>query len=1228
MLGSVEVRDGADRVVEVSGARLRALLALLALRPGQVVPAGYLIDSLWESSAPAGAVNALQALVSRLRRVLPDDAIVSRPGGYQLTLDRDCVDVFQFELLAGRGRALLAGGDPASAAAVLREALELWRGPALADAGESESVRASAVRLEELRLAAIEARIDAELLLGSPGSAPPLVAEVEGLLAADPLRETLAGLLMRALAAAGRRGAALEVYERVRERLADELGADPSAELAAVHLEMLRAGENRGAPPAGDGSGWGGRSPGGAGARGQSGGGLTAGNGGADGTTWSGGGASSGGEARTNLRAELTSFVGREADLATVGALLREHRLVTLTGPGGAGKTRLAVEAARSALAESVGRAVDGRGAAGGDAAGGGAAGGDAAGGGAAGGGVAGGGKSAGGALSGGVWVAELASVSDPGEVAPTVLGAFGLREQALIYPGRTIAGGGDGVRGADADALDRLVGALAGRRALLVLDNCEHLVAAAAMLADRVLAGCPGMRILATSREALNINGETLWPVGPLELPPDRAVAPDRLAPDRMAADWAAPGSGAGASGSGAGGGVPGGATAGAAAGVRSYASVALFEERARAVSPGFLVTAANAGAVQRICRALDGMPLAIELAAARMRSMTAEQVAARLDDRFRLLTGGSRTALPRHQTLRAVVDWSWDLLDDGERALLRRLSVFAGGCTLGAAEQVCAGDPVTGEDVFDLIAALVDKSLLIVRQTEDGPRYRMLEIIRAYGRERLAEAGEAEALRRGHAAYFLRQAEGSQEPLLRADQLDWLRRLAAEQDNLHAAVRGAVAARDAGTAAGLVGGVGLYWWLRSLREEGGDLAMETLGLIEELTDAERSEAFGDGVALDRLAMAYAIGGMLTFDSPRGELAVGWLLTADSLVPGIVDSTGGEGNPLLRLTAPLARLVSGEAATFPEAFDDAAASSHPWVGAMARVLRGQVELNIGAVDTAEADFHAAADAFAELGERWGTGISLTNLASLAVWRGEYAAAVSYHDRAIALVTELGSVEDEIEARLNLARDLWLAGGAERERSRVELAAALRGAEELGWPEALANAAYTAGDLARLDGDFETARMYLERADDMAKRPGLAGQLAALIASSLGYLAAETGDLPAARGHHDRAAQAALRSHDGPNIAQVLVGLADLALCEGDPERAATLLGASEGVRGTRDRSISDEFQLADRVRGAMTSADWDGAFQRGRAVTLATLDTVLTPDAGARGPRAARTPG
>ncbi len=262
-----------------------------------------------------------------------------------------------------------------------------------------------------------------------------------------------------------------------------------------------------------------------------------------------------------------------------------------------------------------------------------------------------------------GVWLVELAPLRDPWDVPQAVLAALDVREAALLERAKTVQ-----------DAMGRLVGVLAGKRLLLVLDNCEHLVEAAARLADRLLAACPGVHVLATSLEPLGITGETLCQVPPLALPPAHAAAEEAVA----------------------------------------YPAVQLFADRAAAVRPGFTVDARNAAAVVEICRRLDGMPLAIELAAARLRALSAEQVAARLGDRFRLLTGGSRTALPRHQTLRAVVAWSWDLLTEPERILARRLSVFAGGVTLESAERVCAGDGLAGEDVLDLLLALVDKSLL----------------------------------------------------------------------------------------------------------------------------------------------------------------------------------------------------------------------------------------------------------------------------------------------------------------------------------------------------------------------------------------------------------------------------------------------------------------------------------------------------------------------------------
>jgi predicted ATPase/DNA-binding SARP family transcriptional activator len=1127
MLGPLEVRTAGDSgdVLEVGGARLRALLIMLALRPGQLVPASQLIDGLWADQAPAGAPNALQALVSRLRRAVPEAVIESRPAGYQLKLDPRSTDIVRFEELAGAGRAQLRD-DPAGAAATLREALALWRGPALVDVAETEFGRTVIARLEELRLLAIQNRVDADLRTNVTET---LVAELEGLVAAHPMREPLAGRLMRALHASGRRGAALEVYEQLRERLVEQLGVEPSAELSALHLEILRAdAPHAGQPhlntpqPAPD--------------------------------NHDHGPSSHSSTNRTNLRAELTSFVGRDAELAQVAGLLRAHRLITLTGPGGAGKTRLAAEAARAELT----------------------------------------------GMPDGVWLVELAPVTDPAEVASAVLAALGLREQALLQTTRPLTARlahdqANPGRDDKAAALSRLLAALASWRALIVLDNCEHLVAAAAVLADRVLAECPRVRILATSREPLNIMGEALWAVGPLTLPPDPAVSSDSA--ERS---WVP---------------VPG--TSENTAGIERFASVRLLIQRARAVFPEFGLNEANAPAVARICRALDGMPLAIELAAARLRTMTAEQVAARLDDRFQLLTGGSRTAMPRHQTLRAVVDWSWDLLDDAERVLWRRFSVFSGGATLEAAVQVCAGRGISADQVLDLVTALADKSLLTVRHGPDGARYRMLEIIRAYGQERLAEAGERDELRRAHAQHFARLAETSADYLLGAEQLDWLRKLSADQDNLHGAIHAAIAADDGRAAVRLAGALGWYWWLRSMKVEGAEL-------IGAAVDAPRGQPAEQDVAEDvaqdaaerdteRLAVAYAMGAMLAMDTPVVDRAEGWFRAAAELVAAVPDSR----EPVLRLIGPLGALYGAfqtiQGPMQPTGFDHAVASPEPWVSAIALVMRGHVRVNCGQQhDRAEEDFRAAMVIFSGLGERWGLAIALSGLAMLEGWRGEHTAAAGHYRQATDLAAELGSIEDEIHFRLFGVRELWLLG--ERELAYADLSRSQRDAERLGLPEVLALGAWTAGDLARLDGEPEVARAALIRAVELGGPPEIAQQLRAVAATSLGYLAGAEGNLDEARGWHARALEVARSSADAPVIALALTGLADLALREADPDQAARLLGASSAIRGTRDRSAVDEERVMAGARAELGEAGFDQAYQSGQCATLDTLAVLVTP--------------
>ncbi len=1093
MLGPLEVRTDADpgEIVEVPGARLRALLIMLALHPGQLVTASQLIDGLWPEEMPAAAANALQALVSRLRRALPEPVIESRPSGYQIKIDPRSTDIVRFEDLAAAGRAQLRD-DPTAAGQTLRQALALWRGPALTDVAETDFGQAAIARLDELRLTAIEHRIDADLRTGNTSS---LVAELEGLVIAYPMREPLAARLMRALHAADRRGAALEVYEQTRKRLVNQLGVEPSAELAALHLDILRD-EPPAAPvpqPA---------------------------------TPIS----NHISHKNTNLRAELTSFVGRDAELQQVAELLGAHRLITLTGPGGAGKTRLAVEAARAELP----------------------------------------------AMPDGVWLVELAPVTDPADVTSAVLSTLGLREQVLVYPTRPRRLMPEAPL--PPDELSRLLSALASKRTLLVLDNCEHLIAAAAALADRVLAACPQVLIMATSREPLNITGEALWTVGPLTLPPDPAAT--SLPAERAV--------------------------------VQESASVRLLTQRARAVAPGFVVTEDNAPAVAMICRALDGMPLAIELAAARLRTMAPEQVAARLSDRFQLLTGGSRTAMPRHQTLRAVVDWSWDLLDDAERALWRRFSVFAGGATLEAAEQVCSGSGVPADQILDLLTALAEKSLLIVRH--DPPRYRMLEIIRAYGQERLSEAGESEEVREAHAQYFTRLAEAAQDHLLRAEQLDWLRRLSADQDNLHAAIRGAVAVGDGPVAVRLTAALGWYWSLRTMKVEGAELIGEAVSVPGAVAAADP----------EHLAVAYAMGALLAMDTPLRATVPDWLDRAAALAARITDPV----HPIMSLLGPLASLFgasdpargpSGPARgpSGPDVFDGAASDPDPWVAAIARILRGHWALNVGRRHAqAEADFLAGARILTELGERWGQAVALGGLAMLEGWRGEHAVAVGHYRQATELVAAFGSTEDELQFRLFMVRQLWLAG--EREAARAELSRALPEAERLGLPELRAFAVYIAGDLARLDGRPEAAREALVRAAQMTTSPDESQQIRAVTATGLGYLAAAEGDLDAARDWHAQALAAARFSGDAPVIAETLAGLADLALREGAPERAAELLGAGFAIRGTTDRSVPDEERVAAAARYVLGDARYGEAYQRGQCVTVDTLAALIPVTPGA----------
>ena len=557
-----------------------------------------------------------------------------------------------------------------------------------------------------------------------------------------------------------------------------------------------------------------------------------------------------------NLPLELSSFVGREKELAEVERLLEETRLLTLTGSGGCGKTRLALAAA----AELVEGYEDG------------------------------------------VWVVELAPLADPALVPQVVASTLGVREQ----PGRSLT-----------EALSYY---LRTRKVLLVLDNCEHLIDACAELAEALLHSCPELRILATSREALGITGEVAWPVPSLSLPDLRRL-PDIESLTR-------------------------------------YESARLFVERAAAVKPSFALTAQNAPSVAQICYRLDGIPLALELAAARAKVLPVEEIANRLDDCFRLLSAGSRTAMPRHRTLHATMDWSHELLPEEEQILFRRLSVFAGGFTLDAAESVCAGEGLERDAVLDLLSHLVDKSLVRMREESGEARYRLLETIRQYGREKLSGSGEAERFRERHAGYYLALAEAAEPELKGAWQVAWLERFEQEHDNLRAAISWSLERSNLQDAARLGWALWLFWWIRGHFAEGRRPMDQAL--------------LGEGnAAMPASARAQA------------------LYVAGTMACGQGDHRSAE--PLL-----------DESATLFRELGDRRGVAYA-LGSAAVLAITQERYERGIVYSEE-----ATDLFLEVGDKWGAAPMLGCSAVGWLNRGEHGRAKSLAERGLALCRETG----------------------------------------------------------------------------------------------------------------------------------------------------------------------------------------------------------------------------
>ncbi|MBW8793517.1 MAG: AAA family ATPase [Streptomyces sp.] len=895
ILGTTQALRPDGTAVPVGGARLRALLTVLALRPGRAVPAGLLVDEVWGDEPPADAGGALQALVGRLRRALGADAVDSTDGGYRLAAAPDDVDLHRFERLTGEGLRALADGDPAKAAAVLDDALALWHGPALADLPDRT---AEAARVDVRRLDALRARHTAALALGQAEQSLP---ELAALCDAHPLDEPLQALRLRALHSTGRTAEALAAYDDVRHLLADRLGSDPGPELRALHAGFL---DPEPAAPAS-------ARPG-------------------------------------NLRARLTSFVGREADIEAIRGDLAAARLVTLLGPGGAGKTRLSQEAA-----ETLKHARDG------------------------------------------VWLAELAPVDDPADVPEAVLSALGAR-QAVLY-----GGGAEAMRAAadrHDDPVERLVEHCARRRMVLVLDNCEHVVDAAADLAARLLERCPDLTILATSREPLGVPGELLRPVEPLPEP----------------------------------------------------VALRLLAERGAAARPGFTVDADDetAAACAEICRRLDGLPLAIELAAARLRMLTPRQIADRLDDRFRLLTSGSRTVLPRQQTLRAVVDWSWDLLDAGERDVLGRLSLFAGGCDLAAAEAVC------GPAALDALGTLVDKSLVVAAPSDEaadgGMRYRLLETVAEYAAERLDESGGRAAAERAHLTYY-RELARTTEPLLRgAGQRAAIARLQLEYENLRTALRHAIAVRDEHEALCLLHSLFWYWQMHDQRIETRTWCADVIALGpdpfaaplrpaepvwqrctdapppytgEVLTEARRGLHLAHLACMDTELDAW--------QTPEAQAKL--RAVTEVYEPGMPQTCRAPG-----MFWFFAVMLTGGMDRLREILDAAVrtcreTAGYEWELAGSLAMRANLLANRAAwAGDATRDADEALEIFRRLGDDWGTAEAFSGRAEARERRGDYLAAAADYEAAIERVGRLGARAQTAVLHARLGSVLIESGETER----------------------------------------------------------------------------------------------------------------------------------------------------------------------------------------------------
>lgn len=1075
VLGPLAVWSEDGTLVTIRGLKVRALLADLLVHQGRPVSADRLLDELWSpAELPRNPAAALQSKVSQLRRALESaepgarELVESSAAGYSIRVDAEAVDAGRFMTLVSRAS---DRSDPHGRAALLTEALALWRGTAFGEFADEEFARGAISRLDEQRLVAVEQLAEARLELGEHTL---LVGELGDLVTQHPLRERLRTAHLRALYGAGRQTEALEDFEAFRERLRDELGVDPSPELTALHQAILR--QDGDLAPAYSAAGTVARRT-------------------------------------TNLPGPIEArghggLVGRDLAIADVRARLGTSRLITLTGPGGVGKTRLAVEGARAAADDFVD----------------------------------------------GAWIVELGACdqrTDPANavVAISTMIATVLEVREDSVPGVPDAGSAIAVP-------DRIAAALRAKELVLVLDSCEHVAEPVAHVAERLLSAAPGIRLLVTSREPLRLANEVVLPVAPLELPEQVDTTPAQL---------------------------------------QRSTAVQLFAARAAAASPSFVLSEQNAAAVAEICRRLDGIPLALELAAARVRSLAVHELATRLDDRFAVLGTGHRTAPQRQRTLRAVIDWSWQLLSPEEATVLRRLAVYADGCTLTAAEAVCAGGMVPAAEVVELLSSLVDRSLVTVVDDEAHHRYRLFESVAAYCRERLEEAGESAMVGRRHAEYYAQLAERNAAKLRGHGQDEALRILDNESGNLRVALANAVRDKDTSLALRLVNAVAWYWFLRGRHHEARRWLTQALQLA---TPADEAAQRARATALTwRAAVAFTdyaddpVGQRKAvlqrydeIDDPAGRAHAQWLI-AYAMTVGSGDLAVG------------VELVSDALAAFRELGDR-------WGVAAALLTRAEQALACGDLTAVRRDSEESLALFDQLGDRWGQFHPMRLLGALAEIGGDYDEAGKLHREGLRIAEDLALWPCVCVQLARLGRVSLLTGRmAEAEEYHQR---ALRVAEDQSYGGGVSFAATGLALGARRQGQLDVAEAHLRQPLEWNRRVGFLPGVA-LVQAELGFIAELRGDAEAARRLHLDGLAAARETADPRAIALAFEGFAGVSALREQHARAASLLGAAAAARESCGVPLppaerGDVDRISGVVRAALGSDAFAVAFEQGAA--------------------------